>query len=392
MDSTRAPVPSDHKRLGGHNRIAPQRPPRLAALQALAFCIVVTTLIVVPPAQLSPANLLEGQLPRPPDTEAQAVPAPATKPDVWAGGFPEAGHKQSGVGRPGTAFSRYVKTTNHAKLSRLGCAEGRRLRGSTDSDGSIVVLDFGRPTQKGKGRGHQWGASLFRRGFHPISAIQQAAQAYAQGVWRCMDGANASTHLTIAIGTSNFGRAVSFWHGRAWAEMVNRANEWAAQKSYIMRVRFAGANDIELSWASPKRTRAWVRGYDSKAKWPYYDYGDAAACPPRGNCLGSWTVEDVWYVAWGSRSARPLPEIYNPNGIMAEQWYRLSLYSVRKHGVQMWIAGVMSQRTACRQSKDPCHGMNNTPAKAWRLLHRALNRDKRTAQNLHWSTDIAWAE
>ncbi|HYT81543.1 MAG TPA: hypothetical protein VEQ37_20295, partial [Actinomycetota bacterium] len=85
-------------------------------------------------------------------------------------------------------------------------------------------------------------------------------------------------------------------------------------------------------------------------------------------------------------------EIYNPNGIMAEQWYRLSLYSVRKHGVQMWIAGVMSQRTACRQSKDPCHGMNNTPAKAWRLLHRALNRDKRTAQNLHWSTDIAWAE
>src|SRR6266542_2111247 len=320
MDSTRAPVPSDHKRLGGHNRIAPQRPPRLAALQALAFCIVVTTLIVVPPAQLSPANLLEGQLPRPPDTEAQAVPAPATKPDVWAGGFPEAGHKQSGVGRPGTAFSRYVKTTNHAKLSRLRCAEGRRLRGSTDSDGSIVVLDFGRPTQKGKGRGHQWGASLFRRGFHPISAIQQAAQAYAQGVWRCMDGANASTHLTIAIGTSNFGRAVSFWHGRAWA------------------------------------------------------------------------VEDVWYVAWGSRSARPLPEIYNPNGIMAEQWYRLSLYSVRKHGVQMWIAGVMSQRTAFRQSKDPCHGMNNTPAKAWRLLHRALNRDKRTAQNLHWSTDIAWAE
>src|SRR6266540_1402865 len=153
MDSTRAPVPSDQKRLGAHNRIASQRPPRLAALQALAFCLVVTTLIVVPPAQLSPANLLEGRLAGPPDTEAQAVPAPSTKPDVWAGGFPEAGHKQSGVRRPGTAFSRYVKTTNRAKLSRLGCAEGRRLRGTIDSEGSIVVLDFGRPTQKGRGRG-----------------------------------------------------------------------------------------------------------------------------------------------------------------------------------------------------------------------------------------------
>jgi len=391
MDSTRAPVPSDQERLGGHNRIASQRPPKLAALQALAFCIVVTTLIVVPPAQLSPANLLEGRIASPPDTEAQAVPAPATKPDVWGRSL---GARKSGsaVRRPGTAFSQYIKTTNRAKLIRLGCAEGRRLRSSTDPDGSIVVLDFGRPTKKGKGRAHRWGASLFRRGFHPTSAIQQAAQSYARGVWRCMEGDNASTHLTVALGTSNFGRGVSFSHGRAWAEMVNRANEWAAGNSYINSVRFAGANDIELSWAGPRRTKAWVHGYGSVAKWPYYDYGDAAACPPRGNCLGAWTVEDVWYVAWGAHSARPLPEIYTPNGIMAEQWYRLSLYSLRKHGVRMWIAGVMSQTTACRQSRDPCHGMNNSPARAWRLMHRALNRDRRTAQTLHWATDIAWAD
>jgi hypothetical protein len=335
--------------------------------------------------------MLEDRLERRPATEPQAVAAEA-KPNVWADASPK---KMTGsdLGRPGIAFSQYVKTANLGKLSRLGCAEGKRLRRSSDADGHIVVLDFGRPTQKGKGRGRYWGASLFHRGrFHSTSAIQQAAQAYAEGVWRCVDGQNASTHLTVAIGTSNFGRAVSFWHGRAWAEMVNRANEWASKKSYIRRVRFAGANDIELSWAGPKRTRAWVRGYDSVARWPYYDYGDAAACPPRGNCLGSWSVEDVWYVAWGARSARPLPEIYTPNGIMAEQWYRLSLYSYRKHGMRMWIAGVMSQRTACRQSRDPCHGMNNSPARAWRLLHRALNRDQRTAQNLHWSTDIAWSD
>jgi hypothetical protein len=354
-----------------------------------ASCAVITALIVVSPGQLSPANLL-GVLESPRVSEAETPRPNPAKPDVWEGGPPTT--RAGRPGRPAAAFSQYVKTTNPGKFLRLGCAEGRRLRGSMDPDGAIVVLDFGRPTQKGEGRGHQWGASLFRRGFHPTAAIRRAAQAYARGAWRCMGGEKASTHLTVAIGTSNFGRAVSFWHGRAWAQMVNDANEWALHQGYVHGVRFAGANDIELSWGRPKRTRAWVRGYDSVAKWPYYDYGDAAACPPRGRCLGSWTIEDVWYVAWGARSARPLPEIYTPNGIMAEQWYRLSLYSYRAHGVRMWIAGVMSQRTACRQSRDSCPGMNNTPARAWHLLHRALNRDKRTAQDLHWSTDIAWAD
>ena len=108
--------------------------------------------------------------------------------------------------------------------------------------------------------------------------------------------------------------------------------------------------------------------------------------------MGAWSLEDLWYVAWGARSARPLPQIYTPNGVMAEQWYRLSLYSYRVHGAPIQIAGVLSQRTACRQSKDSCRGMNNTPARAWAQLNRALNRDKRTAQPLHWSTDIAWSK
>jgi hypothetical protein len=205
-----------------------------------------------------------------------------------------------------------------------------------------------------------------------------------------MGGEKAATQLTIGIGTSNFGPGVSFRHGRAWAEMVNQANEWAAATGLSSAVRFAGANDIELSWAGPKTTRRWVRGYDSVGRWPYYDYGDAADCPPRGSCQGAWTQEDVWYVAWGARTAIPLPQVYTPNGVMAEQWYRLSLYSYRVHGSPMVIAGVLSQRKACRQSTDPCRGMNNTPARAWLQLHRALNRDRRTAQPLNWSTDIAW--
>ena len=393
MDSTRVPVPSGRQRLGGHNSIATQRPQLLAALLAVAFCLVVTAAVVVSPAQPSPANVLE---PRPGRPTAIGAPTEAEakaegKPDMWGAGTPGSLNR-GGRARPSPAFSQYVKTTKSAKLSRMGCAEGRRLRGSKDPEGAIVVLAFGRPTQKGKGRGHDWGTSLFRRGFHPTSDIQRAAQAYGEGAWKCMGEGSASAHLTVGIGTSNFGRGVSYWHGQAWATMVNEANDWAAQKGYSQHVRFAGANDIELSWGGPGRTRAWVRGYDSVARWPYFDYGDAAACPPRGDCHGAWTVDDVWYVAWGARSARPLPEIYNPSGIMAEQWYRLSLYSARRHGSRMLIAGVMSQRAACRQSRDPCRGMNNTPAKAWHQLHRWLNRDRRTAQDLRWSTDIAWSD
>jgi hypothetical protein len=387
MDSTSAPVPSDSERLSGHRTSASGRPLRRAALQAAAFTAVFTTLAAVAPGQLSTANF-RGRTKGDRVIEARSAPS---KPTLWGAPRLTTDAAASWTGRPGIAFSRYVKTTNRARLTGVGCAEGRRLRRSRDPNGAIVVLDFGRPTQKGRGRGFRWGASLFRKGFHSTSAIQRAAQSYGEGAWRCMGGQEASTHLTIAVGTSNFGPGVTSWHGKAWAQMVNQANDWAAAKGYFSKVRFAGGNDIELSWAGPRRTRAWVRGYDSVAKWPYYDFGDAAACPPRGKCMGSWTLEDLWYVAWGARSALPLPQIYTPNGVMAEQWYHASLYSYRAHGAPMRIAGVLSQRTACRQSKDSCRGMNNAPARAWAQLNRALNRDRRTAQPLPWSTDIAWS-
>jgi hypothetical protein len=359
-------------------------------MYAVACFAVFTMLAAVAPSQLSTAGFDKA---RRTGAGIREAPVGASKRDLW--GSVPSGKLGIAAGkgrteRPATAFSQYVKTTNRATLYRLGCAEGRRLRRSTDPRGAIVILDFGRPTQKGSGRGFDWGASLFRKGFHSTSVIRPAAEAYAEGAWRCLGGEKATTHVTIGIGTTNFGRGVSYWHGRAWAEMVNQANEWAEATGVFSTVRFAGANDIELSWAGPKATKAWVRGYDWVARWPYYDFGDAAACPPRGNCHGAWTPEDVWYVAWGARTAIPLPQVYTPNGVMAEQWYRLSLYSYSVHGSPMSIAGVMSQRTACRQSSDSCRGMNNSPARAWRQLHRALNRDRRTAQPLHWSTDIAW--
>jgi hypothetical protein len=281
------------------------------------------------------------------------------------------------------AFSQYVKTTRSKKLDHLGCLEGRRLARSKQ-ESAIAILTFGSPVRR---HGHS-GASLFRGRFASTKQIRRAAQAYGGAYVRCSAGKG--PHLHLAIGTSNYGKSVTFRHGADWAGMVNDANDWGRAQGIHGRVQFAGANDIELGWNGPGPSKAWVKGFDSAAEWPFYDFGDAAGCPPRGRCIGAWTQEDLWFVAWGARSAWPLPQIYTPTRSMAQEWYRLSLYSYTQHGERMTLAGALSQHTACRQSSDPCRGMNNSPSKAWRQLYHVLNSDPRTAQQLRWLSDFRW--
>jgi hypothetical protein len=291
---------------------------------------------------------------------------------------------------PGIAFSYYVRTTNPSRLLRLGCNEGLRMQQLESLRNTIVVLDFGRPVRK---RHHhrgpwQYGVSLLRvKGFAPVSRVLSASEAYARGVWNCSKELKRG-HVRIAIGTTNWGSDVTWRHGREWAAMVNEANAWVHHQKFSSRLDFAGANDIELSWNSPAVTKNWVRGYESLADFPYYNYGSADACPPHGRCAGRWTLDDVWYVSWGAPHAWPLPEIYTPNWSMAQQWYQIAVYSYLRHGATMRIAGVMSQRGACRIARDPCWGMNNTPGRAWRQLYRLLNGDPRTRQTIMWATDI----
>jgi hypothetical protein len=77
---------------------------------------------------------------------------------------------------------------------------------------------------------------------------------------------------------------------------------------------------------------------------------------------------------------------------MAQEWYRLSLYSYQHHDERMTLAGALSQHAACRQSSDPCRGMNNSASKAWHQLYNLLNGDPRTAQQLLWLSDFRWAD
>jgi N-acetylmuramoyl-L-alanine amidase len=276
-------------------------------------------------------------------------------------------------------------TTKPIAVRAQGCRFARRAARHASLRDGLVVLDFGRSRMK---RG-VFGTSLFGSGFRSTSQIAGAAEAYVRGFAGCLPS-RSKAHLVIAIGTSNFGGQVTFAQGRTWASMVNEVADWVSANGHDRLVDVAGADDIELGWNGPVVTRGWVKGYGSVAEHPYFDYGDAAGCPPTGHCIGRWTVEDVWYVSWGAKWALPLPEIYAPNGSSAREWQQLSLYSLRWHGHPMVIAGAMSQRRACRQSADPCWGMNNSPSRAWHLLARALNSDPRTAQPVRWSTDVEW--
>jgi hypothetical protein len=286
---------------------------------------------------------------------------------------------------PGAAASMYVTTTRVASARRRGCGFARRVNRNRALRDSIVIMDFGRQAR----RRRTFGVSLFGHGFRSTRAIGAVAEWYAAGFDSCIRRTD-HAHLVLAVGTSNYGSQISWRHGVEWASMVNGVAAWVGRNGLGNRVAIAGAIDMELGWNGPWRSRRWVAGYGSVAQHPYFDFGDAAGCPPRGNCVGGWRVEDVWYVSWGAPWALPLPEIYAPNGSSAREWQRLSLYSKLHHGRAMTIAGVMSQHAACRQSADPCWGMNNWPGHAWRLLHRALNSDPRTAQPLRWLTDVRW--
>jgi hypothetical protein len=285
---------------------------------------------------------------------------------------------------PRAAWSYYVNTVQPARLHDMGCELGRAVAQGQAPRDALVVLAFGRPMYSFSNHG----ASVFT-GFEPTFRLRQAAQAYAAGYAWCSRG-ELGTHLRVALGTSNYGDGVSYWHGRAWAHMVNTANHWARAQRFRRRVDFAGANDIEPGWGPPGPARAWADGYDSANRWPYYFFGGASGCPPYGDCEGSWTMEDMWYVSWGAKPAYPLPQVYNASGAAAEQWYRLSLYSYLEHGRPMAIQGVMTQRQACLDMGDPCDGLKIWPGESWRMLWQKLNADPRTAQQLRWATDIRW--
>lgn len=285
---------------------------------------------------------------------------------------------------PKHTISRYVTHTNADRWYDLGCALGNAVRNGTRPRDAVVILAFGRPDFNGT----TWGTNLpGSGGFRTLPQIRRVVEEYGHGYWVCSPF---DTTLRIAAGTSNFGGEVTYEHGQRWANMVDNANAWLRDRGYSSQATAVGANDIELGWNGPTVSRRWVNGYASAASYPYYNFGDAAGCPPAGSCSGGWTQADLWFVSWGAWPAWPLPQIYREDGIQARQWYRESLWAYQNRSGRMHFVGSLTQWNACEDVNDPCSTIKNTPAQGWTQLHDALNSDSRTAQGLRWSTDISW--
>lgn len=292
---------------------------------------------------------------------------------------------------PPYTTSRYMSTVDTATLTNEGCNQGLAKQAG------IIVLDFGQP-QINNG---VYGTTLFNsNNFASTDQITAAVEAFLQAFWNCTP--QNGPFITLGIGTSNLhgwinDPTTAFNHGQAWATMVNNVATWISNSGFGSQEAVAGASDMELGYNSFANTKGWADGYTASAQYPYYDYGDAAGCPPAGSCNNGWTQADVVYVSWDEAAALPLPEIYAVNKINAKQWYRLSLYSALNPGQfgRMIIQGSFTQHAACKITGGCNDGTplstDNTPTQGWKQLYTKLNSDTRTQQPLDYSTDITWA-
>lgn len=301
---------------------------------------------------------------------------------------------------PLTSTSYYLPTVDESFLYNLGCELGTRDKNEAGTQDSVAILDFSYPVCNANG---SFGVDLFGDNTAPVStdAVESAVKSFAQGYYAC-SGTDVESNLVIGVGTNNKPLSCNTEtkaadHGAAWATMVSKINQWALEERILHQVQAYGASDIELGWNTPTWTRAWIAGFEQVEGNFLLHFGDASGCPyednPHWSCGTSgfpqWTVEDVWFVSWGSPSALPLPLIYLTDGVHAKQWAYLSQYSVNQHGYRMDFTGVFTQSQYCQQFSW-CNNTDNTPDQAYLQMETELSKDPATTQDLRWKTDIRW--
>ena len=288
---------------------------------------------------------------------------------------------------PAETVSQYVHLYDQAQLENLGCSE------ATSYPGGTVILAFGEPNYNGSFYG-VWG---YDNQFHSTGAIAGLVESFARGYFNC---SSAQTNVRIGMGTNNGG----LWHdrnaGRDWGSWIQEVNRWLADVNahppydYSTRIFVWGADDIELAYGSAFAAREFLAGYAETQTRPLLDYGDCQDCPhdaaPGSTPCCGWTINDVWWKAYGADRAFPFPEIYFP--YMADQWQRMSLYSYLNHpGYSpryMDFQGTLSQYRACQQVPDATCPGTLTSYQAWQALYDELQADSRTAMIPYFRSDI----
>jgi hypothetical protein len=297
---------------------------------------------------------------------------------------------------PPYTTSYYIVARDRVGINSLGCDQGKKDLNLPGAQDSIVILDFFGPKERLLAGVKEYGLTLYRYDFVPMSEVADYVEQFAKGYYDCL-GADKDSHLRIIIGTNNStGSWVNYEAGRAFAKLVNDVSSWIINNGYSSQVDAAGGNDMEVNYNTPSATKAWIDGYASISTRYLYNYGDAGGCPQYGttsspgSCNNGWTQEDIWYISWKSPVAWPLPEIYNTVGSQSRHWQQISIYSYFKPDFpRMLIAGSLTQYQSCQQGRS-CEGLDNKPETGWRMLLEALTGDTRTSQNLQWSTDIMW--
>jgi len=293
-------------------------------------------------------------------------------------------------------YMSYITPVNiNTSLYNLGCTLGTHDLNTPGTQDNAVVLLFGMPGYFNSSYGaYVWPGPNYQ--FLSIDQIAGGVEQFAYGYYGCT-GSDTSSTVYIAAGVNNSGgSAVNFNHGSAWATMTKTINSWVTSHGYNTQAKIRAAADIEPGFGSYSQAKLWVDGYtanwDSANLLYLWNVGAAAGCPLPGpyiastGCNNNWSVDNLYYVSYGTTPVYPFPEIYNTLGANATQWNLISQYSKTYKGWYLYFSGSLTQSQACLQ-KGGCDGMNNSPSTGWTQLINAISGYQST---LRWSTDMKW--
>lgn len=260
-------------------------------------------------------------------------------------------------------------------LAAQGAAAGR------GGEQGIVILDFGRPAE----RGGILGTIAFDGGFQSLSAIESGVEAFVTAYFH---DAPAQTSLAVALGTNDScgpaqpcGPTVCgcndeptslYAYGAALANAVVDLSAWAAQyraaNGDTDLVHVVAADDIEPAYDPGfSNTEALLDGYATTvggSQPAMVDYGSADP--------DVWSEAQLLKVAWGFPPDVVMPEIYDPAQV--NQWVSVVRYAARL-GTPMRVQGVLA-----------APGASVSPPEAYAQLSAALSTVGQ--RGLAWYSEI----
>jgi len=340
---------------------------------------------------------------------------------------------------PSYALSQYMSTvyidsTDYDALYNLGRKRGGCDGGPAAHPDSFVILSFGIPwddRDTHNGVPANYGVALYpdTATKMTISQLESNMKGFIWGYYGCVSSINPSASLTVGLGINSSAvdetgkRYITSAHGQAWAQLVDRLNDYLEiPPSWESTIKVVGAADFEPGWGNKARVRQWVDGYSAVDNSQYFFFGTCDGCPVVNNdftagyvappIAGDWTMDDLWYVAYGAPPAWPVPEIYRVDHYHARQWQNLSLYAATCNllpggGIcephassygngKISFSGAMTQYQACVDLGNDCDpDQTNSPPVGWQQLWQALKDPNTPLTNqsaLLWITDIGWTQ